>query len=299
MADRPSTLWLTLPAPSRVLVLGWLAWMLAAAALGRLVVGAVGPAGVAGAVVLMGAWLARRLPGPHECAHRHHVDDMDVLRMGPGRIVHRLEWSEVARCTQTARSLVLAGGGRRIALPLAGLVDAGVWGGVLARVVPRRAEALWQALDGGAVALRPPLEPPLGGIVAWCWAPLAVAAFASDAGIVGAIGSALAVGERAVVAVRRRLRTVVLQPAGLVVPGSRGRFFAPWDGVTVEPGPAGLVVRSARGTGLVPAELDDFWPAAAVIELHAQLGFSQPDLVRFRVHVDGADVAVVGEVDGA
>jgi hypothetical protein len=50
---------------------------------------------------------------------------------------------------------------------------------------------------------------------------------------------------------------------------------------------------------VVPADIDDFWSAAAVIELHAQLGFRQPDLVRFRVHVEGTEIAVVGEVDAA
>jgi hypothetical protein len=84
-----------------------------------------------------------------------------------------------------------------------------------------------------------------------------------------------------------------------VLTGGRGRFFAPWDDVAVESVAGGLLVQSAAGTGLVPVEIEDFWAAAAVIELRSQLGHRQPDAVRFRVHVEGTDIAVVGEVDAA
>jgi hypothetical protein len=178
-------------------------------------------------------------------------------------------------------------------------VDAASWGPVLARVVPERAEALWRALDGGAVTLAPAVDPAIARVAVWWWAPTLLAALAAGDPWIGAVGIACSAGERVLAHARRRLRTVVLQPGGVVVPGSHGRFFAPWDGVAVEPVAAGLQVRSARGTGLVPAEIDDFWAAAAVIELHAQLGFLQPDVVRFRVHVDGAEIAVVGEVEAA
>lgn len=294
-----SSLWLTLPAPARSAALAWLAWTAAAALAGRFLVPAAGPLGVALAVVVAGIWLARRLPAPDECLCRHHLDDAEITRLGPGRSVARLEWSEIASCAQGRHALVVRGGGRRMALPLPVLIERAGWAAVLSRVVPGRAEALWQALDGGAVVLVPAVDPPLARIAAWCWGPaIAVTIGAGDPNVALLAGT-LAALERAVVHVRRRLRTVVLQPGGVVVAGSHGRFFAPWDGLTVEPAADGLTVRSPRGTGLVPADIEDFWAAAAVIELHAQLGYRQPDVVRFRVHVDGTEIAVVGEVEAA
>jgi len=299
MTSPASTLWLTLPAPARWVLAGWIVWLLAAVLLAHVAVGVVGTAGVAVAVVIAGVWLARQLPGPLECLRSHHLDDVEVTRIGPGRAVVRLEWSEVARCAQVRHALVLAGGGRRMVLPLAPLIERAGWAAVLARVVPGRAEALWQALDSGAVALVPAVDPGLGRIAAWCWAPAAAVALGTGEPILALVAAALAGLERAVVHVRRRLRTVVLQPGGIVVAGARGRFFAPWDSLTVEPAAEGLTVRSPRGIGVVPAEIDDFWAAAAVIELHAQLGFRQPDLVHFRVHIEGTEIAVVGEVEAA
>jgi hypothetical protein len=299
MPAHPSNLWLTLAAAPRSVLCAWLGWTLASALAAWLVAGAVGPAGLATAIAVAGACLARRLPSPDECAHRHHVDDFEAMRIGPGRVVQRLEWCEVVRCAQTRRALVLSGGGRRISLPLAALVEGGAWGPVLARVVPGRAEALWHALESGAVVLRPQVEPALPSVLAWEVLPMLGAALACGSPALALVGAGLIALERLVVHVRRRLRTVVLQPGGLVVPGSHGRFFASWDCLTLEPSLDGLLVRTARGSGVVPADVDDFWAAAAVIELHAQIGFSQPDLVRFRVHLDGAEIAVVGEVDAA
>jgi hypothetical protein len=292
-------LWLTLPAAPRSVLAGWIAWTLAAALLARLLGGIAGPAGVAVAVVVAGVWLARHYAGPLECFCRHHLDDAEITRLGPGRSVARLDWSEVAGCSQARHALVVTGGGRRMVLPLGPLIERAGWAAVLARVVPGRAEALWHALDGGAVVLVPAVDPPLGRIAAWCWAPALAAALGAGEPMLALVAVAVAVLERAVVHVRRRLNTVVLQPGGIVVAGAHGRFFAPWDSLTVEPVAAGLTVRSPRGTGLVPAEIDDFWAAAAVIELHAQLGFRQPDLVHFRVHIDGTEIAVVGEVEAA
>jgi len=299
MPSPVSTLWLMLPAPPRALVGAWIVWMVVAALGGRLLIGAAGPLGTATAIVVAGVWLARQLPGPLECLCRHHLDDVEITRLGPGRSVTRLEWSEVSSCAQGGQSLVVSGGGRRMRLPLRALLASHGWSAVLARVVPGRAEALWQAIDGGAVALVPAADPATGRIAGWCWLPAIAAVLGANDPAAGLVAMLLAGLERAVVLVRRRLRTVVLQPGGLVLSGPNGRFFAPWDNVTVEPAPHGLTVRSPRGIGVVPADIDDFWSAAAVIELHAQLGFRQPDLVRFRVHVEGSEIAVVGEVDAA
>src|SRR5262245_34182359 len=118
MTSPASTLWLTLPAPSRTVLAGWIVWMAAAAAAGLAPAVAVGPLGIAMAVVVTGLWLARRLPGPLECLCRHHLDDAEILRLGPGRSVARLEWNEVTSCGQGRHALLLAGGGRRMRLPL-------------------------------------------------------------------------------------------------------------------------------------------------------------------------------------
>ncbi|HWP67247.1 MAG TPA: hypothetical protein VNO26_15220, partial [Candidatus Limnocylindria bacterium] len=155
MGAPASSLWLTLPAPSRALLVGWLAWLAGGAGAAPALLGVVGPLGTAAAIVLTGIWLARRFPAPLECLCRHHLDDTEVTRLGPGRSVARLEWSEVETCTQGCQALVLAGGGRRIRLPLASLLAGGGWSAVLSRVVPARAEALWQALASGAVVLAP------------------------------------------------------------------------------------------------------------------------------------------------
>jgi hypothetical protein len=299
MSAPESTLWLTLPAAPRSVLASWLAWLLAAVLLAPALFDRVGAAGVAVAVAAGAAWLARRLPAPLDCFRWHHLDDLEVTRLGPGRAVRRLPWTAVAQCAQARDTLTVVGDGTRMALPLRPLVQAASWGPVLARVVPERAEALWRALDGGAVTLAPAPEPATARVAAWWWLPAAAATLAAGDAAIGLVSVGLAAAERVLAYARRRLRTVVLQPGGVVVPGTHGRFFAPWDGIAVAPVAAGLEVRSARGTGLVPAEIDDFWAAAAVIELHAQLGFLQPDLVRFRVHVDGAEIAVVGEIEAA
>src|SRR4029079_10297457 len=99
MPSPVSTLWLMLPALPRALLGAWIAWMVVAALGGHLLIGAVGPFGTAIAVVVAGVWLARQLPGPLECLCRHHLDDTEITRLGPGRSVTRLEWSEVRSCT--------------------------------------------------------------------------------------------------------------------------------------------------------------------------------------------------------
>jgi hypothetical protein len=159
---------------------------------------AAGPAGTALVVVLAGACLARRLPAPLEALCAHHLDDVEITRLGPGRSVARLPWAEVVSCVQGPQALVVAGPTLRMTLPLAGLVRSAGWAGVLARVVPARALALWKALDGSAVVLTPAVDPGPGRIAAWCWLPALAAAFASGALALAVVAAALAGVERGV-----------------------------------------------------------------------------------------------------
>jgi hypothetical protein len=97
---------------------------------------------------------------------------------------------------------------------------------------------------------------------------------------------------------RSEWRSVVLQPSGVVVPGDVGRCFVAWDEMRAEVGPRGVEVRGPRGAGLVSPDVPDFMAVAAVIRLHADLGFVTAEHVSFRVALDGGGLAVVGEVEG-
>jgi hypothetical protein len=257
-------------------------------------------AGAAGVVVglLTGGWLlACVLPSPLESFRAYHIDDGEVIAMGPWRHVDRLAWDDMQACTQTRGGLVLDGSVVRVVLPLRGLVASGGWTQALVRVVPGRAQAMWRALERGAVALTPPPDPPTLTMAWWAWGPavLGGTVLGDAASLVFGIG--LAAAERLLVLGRCRWRQVVLQPSGMVVPGAGRRLFAAWDAVRVEPTDFGLQVQAIRGGGTVPADVPDFWAAVAVIELHARLGFRQPDAVAFSATLDDDGVAVVGEVE--
>src|SRR5712692_7374053 len=115
--ERP--LWLTVPGASAAVLLGWVVWLILAALAPALVAASLGPAGAMLAVVTLGWWLARRAPEPGEALHRYHLDEAEVIAMGPGTAVRRLPWSEVVTLTETRHALVLEGRGTRLRLPLA------------------------------------------------------------------------------------------------------------------------------------------------------------------------------------
>src|SRR5438094_370738 len=115
--ERP--LWLTVAGASAVLPLGWVAWLALAALAPSLLAAYLGSAGAMLAVVTVGWLLARSAPEPSEGLRRYHLDEAEVIAMGPGRAVRRLPWSQVVTLTEARHALVLEGGGRRLRLPLA------------------------------------------------------------------------------------------------------------------------------------------------------------------------------------
>jgi hypothetical protein len=293
----PAPLWISLRGASRLVAVAWLAWLVGAALLAWLAAPLVGAAGIVVALPVCGWLLARTMPSPLESFRAYHIDDEEVIALGPWRHVVRLAWGDMRACTQTRRGLVLDGALERVVLPLAGLVDSGGWTRTWVRGVPARAHAMWRALERGAVALTPPPDPPMLAVAWWAWGPAVLGATVLGDTATLIFGLGLAAAERLVVQGRCRWRQVVLQPSGMVVPGARRRLFAAWDAMHVEPTEVGLEVQALRGGGTVPAEVPDFWAAVAVIELHARLGFLQPAAVAFHATLDDEGVAVVGEVE--
>jgi hypothetical protein len=293
----PAPLWILLRGAPRLVAAGWLAWVVAAAVLAWFAAPLAGAAGVVVGLLTCGWLLACVLPSPLESFRAYHIDDGEVIAMGPWRHVDRLAWEDMQACTQTRGGLVLDGSVARIVLPLRGLVASGGWTQTLVRVVPARAHAMWRALERGAVALTPPPDPPTLGVAWWAWGPavLGGTVLGDAASLIFGIG--LAAAERLLVHGRCRWRQVILQPGGMVVPGDGRRLFAAWDAVRVEPTALGLQVQAIRGGGTVPADVPDFWAAVAVIELHARLGFLQPEAVAFSATLADDGVAVVGEIE--
>src|SRR5204863_950103 len=118
--ERP--LWLTVPGASAAVLLAWVVWLVLAALAPALLAASLGPAGATPAVAPLGWWLARRAPEPAEALRRYHLDEADVIAMGPGRTARRLTRSEVVTLTATRHALVLEGRGARLRLPLAAAV---------------------------------------------------------------------------------------------------------------------------------------------------------------------------------
>src|SRR6266571_3739327 len=107
--ERP--LWLTVPGASAAVLLAWVVWLVLAALAPALLAASLGPAGAMLAVVTLGWWLARRAPEPGEALRRYHLDEAEVIAMGPGTAVRRLPWPEVVTLTETRHALVLEGRG--------------------------------------------------------------------------------------------------------------------------------------------------------------------------------------------
>ena len=286
--ERP--LWLTVAGASAVLPLGWVAWLALAALAPSLLAAYLGSAGAMLAVVTVGWLLARSAPEPSEGLRRYHLDEAEVIAMGPGRAVRRLPWSQVVTLTEARHALVLEGGGRRLRLPLA----APVRSALLGRVAAGLAAELWALLDEGeTVRLGPPTDPLPRALAWWVYAP-ALAAGLGGLGSAGlAVALLVALAERGVASARRRAGAVTLDRGGLRV----GRVVVPWSDAEVRRAEGGLLVRAQDGAcALVPARVANFWAAVPVIETKAQLG-PYSARVRFRVRHGDRGLALVGEVE--
>jgi len=286
--ERP--LWLTVPGASAAVLLAWVVWLILAALAPALLAASLGPAGAMLAVVTLGWWLARRAPEPGEALRRYHLDEAEVIAMGPGRAVRRLPWSEVVTLTETRHALVLDGRGTRLRLPLA----AAVRSALLDRVAAGLAAELWALLDEGeTVRLGPATDPLPRALAWWVYAP-ALAAGLAGAGSAGlAVALVVALVERGVAGFRRRASSVTLDRGGVRV----GRVVVPWSDAEVRRTEGGLLI-GARGGAcvLVPTRVANFWAAMPVIETKAQLG-PYPATVRFRVRRGDRGLALVGEVE--
>jgi hypothetical protein len=300
-AHEHRALWLTLRGASGAVPILWLAWCAALTFVAPTFVDPLGPAGVA-VLGLAGGWaFARWLPVPVEWLRRYHLDDQEVTAMGPGRRVRRLPWAIVSGITQDRRALRLEGDDVAIRLPLRGLVAAGAWGVVLARVVPQLAEEMWSLLEEGEqVRLAPAVEPSTRALAWWAWVPLA-AAFVAAPGMTGPkVALGLAVAERLVAFLRTRIRAVALHRAGAAVRSRLWRLVVAWPRLEVERTPNGLLLGvQGRPYALVASGLPNFWAAAPVIEMKAHLGARAGATVHFRVRLAEDGPAVVGEVESS
>lgn len=295
-----SILWRTFRGAAPSLGIAWLTWAVGAPLLAALCGDAVGTAGALVPVAAAGWLLARHLPSPLDCLRRVHLDETELTVMGPGRLVRRMRWTEVEGLTQDRQYLVVAGAGRAMRIPLDGLRGARAWGAVMVRVVPSLAAQLWTRLEVGAIALRPALDPPVGPLAWWGWGPLALAAIAMMRVDAVAIVVALATGERLLAWLLARSATVTVSERGVELFSHRGRDVVPWGEAVVTPSVDGLGIgRPGREPGLLPTTAADFWAAAPVIELRAQLGPDCPTEVCFRARVEADGLAVVGEIEAA
>src|SRR3989442_589591 len=286
--ERP--LWLTVPGASAAVLLGWVVWLILAALAPALVAASLGPAGAMLAVVTLGWGLARRAPGPGAALRRYHLDEAEVIALGPGTAVRRLPWSEVVTLTETRHALVLEGRGTRLRLPLA----AAVRSALLDRVAAGLAAELWALLDEGeTVRLGPATDPLPRALAWWVYVPVLAAglAGAGTAGLAAALVVVLV--ERAGAGFRRRVSSVTLDRGGVRL----GRVVVPWSDAEGRHAEGGLQV-GARGGAcvLVPTRIANFWAAVPGIETKAQLG-PYSATVRFRVRRGDRGLALVGEVE--
>jgi hypothetical protein len=298
MAASSNPLWVTLRGASARVVPQWVAWTAAAVVAASAIGGAFGPAGVVVGILTGGWCLARRRSSPLDWARRYHLDDVEVLALGPWRRVQRITWAQVEHVTQERHALVLSGAGRSVPLPLRALLATSAWGPVLARVVPALAAEIWERLEAGSIRLVPHVDPPTASLLWWAYVPAALAGLASGSPIALVLAAGLAAGERLGAWLAGRARATVLQPGGIDVRGRHGRVFVPWAHALVTPATDGLGVSvPGHDPGFVPTGAPSFWAAAAVIELRAQLGSNYAADVHFRVRFENGGIAVVGEVE--
>jgi hypothetical protein len=286
--ERP--LWLTVPGASTAVLALWVPWLAVAAAAPTLLGAYLGAAGAALVVVTIGWLLACRAPAPGEALRRYHLDEAEVVAMGPGSRVRRLPWSQVATLTEARHALVLEGGGMRLRLPLA----APVRSALLARVAAELAAEQWALLDEGeTLRFGASTEPAPRALVWWVYVPALIAALAGLGGAGFAVALSLALAERAIAFLRCRAGRVTLDRGGVRL----GRLAVPWSDAEVSRARAGLLVGTRGGaSSLVPIRLANFWAAVPVIETKAQLGPYSAS-VRFRVRRGDHGLALVGEVE--
>lgn len=295
-----SNLWQTFRGAATSIGVAWGTWVVGAPLMASLCGDAVGMAGALVPVAAAGWLLARHLPSPVECLRRFHIDDAELTVMGPGRLVRRIPWMDVEGLTQDRQCLVVAGAGRSVRVPLEGLRGVHAWGAVMVRVVPSLAAQLWTRLEVGAVVLRPSLDPPIASLAWWGWLPLALAAVVLGHAEVVPFVAALILGERLLAWLYARAGTVTVSDRGIELFNHRGRYTVAWGDAVVTPSVDGLGIgRPGREPGLLSTTASDFWAAAPVIELRAQLGPDCPTEVCFRARVEADGLAVVGEIDAA
>jgi hypothetical protein len=295
----PTPLWVTLAGAPAWLALAWSAWVLAAAVAARLLAAWLGPAGTVVAVLAIGWAIARRALSPLGVLRRYHLDDDEITVMGPGRRVRRIPWFQIESVTQDRPALRLEGAGARLDLPLGRLVESGGLGTALARVIPGLAARLWLLIDDAEdVRLAAPLDPPTDMLAWWAYLPAAVAC-AAGAGAEGlGLVLVLGAGERMLAVARARASSVRLWRTGVTLRAGLRRIFIAWPHAEVSRGPHGLIVGTGRAeSGVVPRTLTNFWVAAPVIELKAQLGADSGATVHFRVRFKQGRLAVVGEIE--
>jgi hypothetical protein len=292
-------LWVTLPGASRLLGLAWLAWMAAVFLAAPWAAARFGPAGTVVFVLAVGILFAIGAPAPWAGLQRYHQDDAEVVAMGPGRHVVRLPWTSVERLTQDRQTVRLDGGGTTVRLPLVPLLRDDALAAVLARVVPDLAAEMWSRLeDGDSLRLVPPPNPATRLVAWWAWAPALLACVATGEVIAVVLTATLAALERLIAFGRTRAQAVTLHRLGLTIRHRLRRMVIPWTRAEIMAARCGLLVGEPDGPcGRVLTGLPNFWAAAPVIEMRAQLGPHAPATVHFRVRMQGGGVAVVGEVE--
>jgi hypothetical protein len=297
--ERP--LWLTVRGAPWWVAAAWMAWCAAAGLPAGPLVGVLGPAGTIVVLLAIGWALARHLPEPLESLRRYHVDDDELVQLGPHRMVRRCPWDAVESLTQGRNTLVFRQGRTTLRLPLPPVAREGLWGPVLAHVVPQLAADLWLRLEEEEeVRLTPVLDPTPRGLAWWAWAPGAIACVAGGGLAAFAVGFGLCLVERAAALFLSQRRALVLQRSGATLRTTHGALFVPWTHAEVMRSRHGLLVGVGEGSaGLVGIGLPNFWAAAPVIELRAQLGPEADCTVYFRVRVQGDGLAVVGEIEPA
>lgn len=291
-----SPLWMTFPGADKLLGAGWLAWVAGTVALALAAGAPFADAGGVAAVFVVGWILSRQLPEPLDCLRRYHLDEAELIVLGPGRRVRRMAWDAVESVTQDRTVLVLRGR-QSLRLPLGAVRRAGAWVPLLVRVVPVVAQMLWARLERGQVRLRPGADPSLGTLAWWALAPAAATAAIAGGLADWALLAGVAGGERAVAWLAAHRREIELQARGVLVAAPRREFLA-WGDVVVLHAAGGVGLgRPGREPIVVPDTLRDFWAATPVMELRAQLGPDTPGEVCFRARADGGALAVVGEVE--